>query len=168
MVRCQAWLGPDLDTVYRCTFDPLGPGWISSYVLLLSRRVLQGILGRPSGVCRRRTAERLSWRTQISAHTSKRPSLFHVSCARILVILSYDVYEALGSQTDAVRRDLGSASARLCYSLTCCCWEATRSGVIVCGTLSGDAAISCRINRSNLRLTNVSVPLTASICFLPG
>ncbi len=57
----------------------VGAGGFPLHLLLLSRRVLQGILGRSAELRRRRAAQGLSRRTLLPAHHAKCPPLFHVS-----------------------------------------------------------------------------------------
>ena len=45
----------------------LDPRPLSRYLLLLPRRLLQIVLGRPSGMCSQRAAQNLSRRTKLSA-----------------------------------------------------------------------------------------------------
>ena len=56
--------------------NSLGAGGFSFHLLLLSRRVLQSVLGRPARVCRRRATSRLSRRAKVSAYSAKCSSLF--------------------------------------------------------------------------------------------
>src|SRR5688572_32252052 len=55
--------------------DPSVSRALPRHLLLLSRRVLQGVLGRPAGVQRRRTEEQLPRRTALSAHSAERAPL---------------------------------------------------------------------------------------------
>ncbi len=53
LVRTQTWLVARLAPVLTCAFGSLGARWISRYLLLLPRRVLQSVLGRSAGMhCR--------------------------------------------------------------------------------------------------------------------
>ena len=59
-------------------FDFVGPGWISFYVLLLSRQLLQGVLGGSAGLRCGRTAEELLGRALIPAHYSEHSQVLSV------------------------------------------------------------------------------------------
>jgi hypothetical protein len=81
LVWCETWLDTIVDPVYGCTVDPMGAGRISSDLLLLSRRLLQSLLGRSTGVCRGRTAFGLSRRAKISTYFAERPPILLIPCA---------------------------------------------------------------------------------------
>ena len=61
----HSWFGPQASVVargvavFRGTADPMGAGRLSLHLLLLPRRLLQGVLGRPSFLRRRRAAQEL-------------------------------------------------------------------------------------------------------------
>ena len=55
-----AGVDTDVDPYDAGPFDPLGTGRVSVYLLLLSRCLLQVVLGRPPGMRRRRASLRLS------------------------------------------------------------------------------------------------------------
>src|SRR4051794_13473014 len=59
--------GVDAGLGYGGSPDPLGAGWIPGHVLLLSRRVLQSILGGPSFLHGRRAAQEISRRALVSS-----------------------------------------------------------------------------------------------------
>ena len=59
------------------------PGVLPAHLLLLPRRVLQGVLGRPAVVHRRRAAQELLGRELVSADPAERPSLLPVPVARL-------------------------------------------------------------------------------------
>src|SRR5262249_29510862 len=59
--------------------DPVGAGWVQGYLLLLPRGLLQGILGRPACLCRRRASKAIPWRGVLSIDNSEYPPLFLVS-----------------------------------------------------------------------------------------
>src|SRR5262245_56053025 len=46
--------------------DPVGARWFQGYLLLLPRGLLQGILGRPACLCRRRASKAIPWRAVLS------------------------------------------------------------------------------------------------------
>ena len=58
------------------------PGAVPADLLLLPRRVLQGVLGRPAVVHRRRAATRLPGRALVSAHPAERSPLHAVPVGR--------------------------------------------------------------------------------------
>jgi len=64
--------------VFTGLFCFVGAGRISFHLLLLSRRVLQRILGRPDRVRRRRAAQKISRRKIFPADPAKRPPLFRL------------------------------------------------------------------------------------------
>ena len=77
MAAC--WFGPEaglvagLAALFAGAADPLGARRVPRYLLLLPRRVLQGVLGGPAVVRRRRAAEELSaarTRSRSSSRTS--------------------------------------------------------------------------------------------------
>ena len=59
------------------------PGGFTIYVLLLSRRLLQSVLGRPGCVCSRRTSQRLSGRKLVSADFAESSSIFSLRRAHL-------------------------------------------------------------------------------------
>src|SRR5881296_1251170 len=75
LVWRQTRLVARLADLFSCVADPLGAGRISSHVLLLPRRVLQSILGRPAVVHGQRTAQSLSRRSVAAADPAKCPPL---------------------------------------------------------------------------------------------
>src|ERR1043165_7543372 len=79
MVWIETELVAALAAVFASTFYSLGAGWIPAYLLLLSRSLLQGVLGRPAGLHRGRTAKKLLGRTVVPAHHAECPPLFSVS-----------------------------------------------------------------------------------------
>src|SRR4029453_19428388 len=55
--------------------DSVGAGWIPLYLLLLSRRLLQSILGGPALLHRGRASQELPWRKLIPTRHAEHPSL---------------------------------------------------------------------------------------------
>ena len=71
------------------------PGSVPLHLLLLSRRLLQGVLGRPAGLRRRRAAQGLLGRELVPADLPERPPLLLVHRGVFLFLLSYDVWLAM-------------------------------------------------------------------------
>ena len=80
-----SWFGPKpdvvprLDAVVARVLDPLGAGRLPADLLLLSRRLLQGVLGRPSVLQRRRA---------IASRTAVRTRACRSSCRTSIAISS--------------------------------------------------------------------------------
>src|SRR5574338_1165764 len=75
MVRPETWLVAGLASVLASASDPSLPGAVSLHLLLLSRRVLQGVLGRPTVLCGRRAAQVVPRGALVSAHHAEHPPL---------------------------------------------------------------------------------------------
>ena len=71
----QAGLVAVVAAVLAGVADPLGPGRLPLHLLLLPRRLLQGVLGRPAGLRRRRAAQEVPRRALVSAHHPEHPPL---------------------------------------------------------------------------------------------
>src|SRR5579872_5708890 len=65
-------------------FDSSVSRFLSLYLLLLSRCVLQSFLGRPAFMCGGRTEEGIYGRAWLAPYRSKRPPLFFVFRADLL------------------------------------------------------------------------------------
>src|SRR5690348_842808 len=76
VVWCDAQVDAGVDHCGGNHF--VGACRFSRYVLLLPRRLLQSILGRPARVCRRRATEKIPWRTLLSSHPAEHPPLLSV------------------------------------------------------------------------------------------
>lgn len=76
----KAFILADVAGVFAGLFCFVGAGRISFHLLLLSRRVLQGILGRPDCVRRWRAAQKVSRRKIFPPDPAKRPPLFRLRC----------------------------------------------------------------------------------------
>ena len=63
-------------TFLSCAVSSLGASWLSSHLLLLSRRILQSVLGRPAGLHSGRTAQELLGRAVVPAHYAECASIF--------------------------------------------------------------------------------------------
>ena len=79
--RTPGWW-PAIPAVFGGDADPLGARRIPLHLLLLSRRLLQGLLGGPGLLRGRRASQDLLGRADLPADPAKRPSLFPVSGAR--------------------------------------------------------------------------------------
>ena len=139
----RAW--PALAAVFAGAADPADSGAVPVHLLLLPRRLLQGVLGGPAVVHRRRAALELLGRELVSARPAERPSLHAVhlrwSCSCILVV---DVWKASGSPIRRrARCRSASASARSC-------WPRTRAAQRISLRLPFDAAHGRRLRRSAL------------------
>src|SRR5213078_4225331 len=73
LVWASAGLVADVAALFTGLVDPVGAGVVSTHLLLLSRRLLQGLLGRPAFLHRERTAQVLPGREFFSAHPAERP-----------------------------------------------------------------------------------------------
>ena len=102
-----------------CAPGALGAGWVSAHLLLLSRRLLQGVLGRSARLHGRRTAQDLSRRALVPAH--------HAECASLFSLPRAD-YHPRSSRTMSgkrcgsrirrrARRPSGWVSARSCSAV---------------------------------------------------
>src|SRR5436190_1547165 len=67
--------------LFSCVVGPLGAGWIPIDLLLLSRRLLQGILGGSSRMHSRRAAKKLLGRALLPADHAECAPLFPLSGA---------------------------------------------------------------------------------------
>ena len=88
--NCSApdgWFGPNaaLDAGLGDGGDAhsLGAGRISRHLLLLSRSLLQSVLGRSAFLHRGRAAQNLSWRTVLSSNRAKHSPLFSLPGAGV-------------------------------------------------------------------------------------
>ena len=113
------------------------PGGLPLHLLLLPRRLLQGVLGRPARLRRRRAAQELLGRAHLAAGPAERPPLLpvpgravHRSC------WPGTPSRRSGSRTrTAFRFGVGVGSLVLTRQRLSC-WAATRSAAIRCGTWS--------------------------------
>ena len=119
--------------------DSLGAGRISAHLLLLSRRLLQSVLGRSAGLHRRRAAQDLPRRAFVPAHHAERAPLFSLSraafhCRSRVRCLESDVVHRSGDRKNFVRHrrrhdragDQCRAARRLHFwlSFACAIWSA--------------------------------------------
>ena len=88
LVRALAasWMVAGCASVFAGTADPVGARRFPVHLLLLPRRVLQGVLGRSALVHGWRAAEKLPRRTVVPAHLPERPPLFSVSGGALPVL----------------------------------------------------------------------------------
>src|SRR5439155_20900198 len=79
------WRTAPMDTGvgHRRHADPLGAGRIPAHLLLLSRSLLQSILGGPAFLHGRRASQDVHRRALVSADHPKCPSLFSLPRARV-------------------------------------------------------------------------------------
>ena len=77
------------------TTHTLGSGRISVDLLLLSRRILQSVLGRPTFVQRRRATKILLGRTLLSLNHAKYTPLFPLDCTALSPFGAHDVWKAM-------------------------------------------------------------------------
>ena len=82
LVRPEARGVAGVAAVFAGAADPADPGALPADLLLLPRRVLQGVLGRSAVVHGRRAALELLGRELVSAHPAERPSLHAVPVGR--------------------------------------------------------------------------------------
>ena len=87
--------GGRVAAVFAGAADPLGAGAVPADLLLLSRRLLQGVLGRPARLRGGRAAEELPRRAFVSADHAECASLLSLSRAASSVFLAHDVWKAL-------------------------------------------------------------------------
>src|SRR5258706_8395524 len=66
VVRTQAGMVAGVAAVFACSVDTLGAGIVPAHLLLLPRRLLQGVLGGPGVLHRQRAAQVLSGRALVS------------------------------------------------------------------------------------------------------
>src|SRR5215831_14242834 len=83
MVRREAWLVAIAAAVLARADHSAVPGAFPVYVLLLSRRVLQGVLGRSAELCRWRATIELPRRAVLPALLAERASLLPLRRAAV-------------------------------------------------------------------------------------
>src|SRR5436190_1411368 len=71
VARRMAGVDTEVSLRDTCAPDPLGAGRISIHLLLLSRSLLQSLLGRPARMRRRRTSPQISRRAKIPARNAE-------------------------------------------------------------------------------------------------
>ncbi len=69
---------PSFLRVFAGGADPVGTGGLPAHLLLLPRRVLQGVLGRPARMRRRRAAKEIPRRAMVAARHPEHPSVLPV------------------------------------------------------------------------------------------
>src|SRR5262249_37356947 len=75
-IRAEARVVAELGTVLPCAINFVGAWPVSRDLLLLSRRLLQSVLGRSSVLHRGGASQELPWRGFVSARSPECPSLF--------------------------------------------------------------------------------------------
>ncbi len=140
----HAWFGgpqpawwPACAALLAGAADPLGAGRLPLHLLLLSRRVLQGVLGRSARLRRRRAAQEVPGRALVPADPPEHPPLLPVPRLVFLFILA--VRRVEGDVVSGARRrahDFGIGVGTLVLPPTSCCSAATRSAATRCGTWS--------------------------------
>src|SRR5439155_7681785 len=98
LVRSEAGLVADVDTVFARVPDSLGARGIPVGLLLLPRRLLQIVLGRSAFLHRKRTAQIISRREFIPAHPAERSPILPLPGTD-----SYSVPRARCLEGDVVR-----------------------------------------------------------------
>ena len=156
-----AW--PPLAAVLAGAADPAVPGWLPLHLLLLPRRLLQGVLGRPAVLRRRRAAQRATAASDsfpLSSRTSTATSC--TSRCVFLVLLAHDVVEGalVRRSGDRRTRRSASASARSSCSSTSCCSAATRFGCHSLRHLVG--GVLDQLSRAPVRKTALRLRRAAS------
>ena len=118
--------------------DPAVPRAVPLHLLLLPRRLLQGVLGRSARVRGRRAAQELPGRGVVSAHDPEHPPLLPLHRARLPRHPRARRLEGVLVHRPGDRRDVASASAsaRSCSRRTSSCSAATRSAATRCATSS--------------------------------
>ena len=98
----HSWFGPKPGRVARVAAvlagaaHPADPGALPAHLLLLPRRVLQGVLGRSAVVHGRRAAHELPGRELVPARSCRTSIATCCSCrSACSLILAYDVWKAL-------------------------------------------------------------------------
>src|SRR5213595_3286691 len=83
LVRSEAGLVAGVAAVFAGTLHSLGAGRVPADLLLLSRRLLQSVLGRPAFLHRERAAQGVSRRGFLSAHHAKHSPILFVCGAAL-------------------------------------------------------------------------------------
>ena len=152
----HAWFGPQpalvagVPAVLTGAADPSVPWPLPLHLLLLPRRLLQGVLGRPAGLLRRRAAQRLSRRELVPADPAERPPLLLLRRGDLHLpprptTSGWRCGSPIRRRAEGVRHRRRHASS--CWS-TSSCSPATRSAATRAGTSSADAWTRCRSRRS--------------------
>ena len=113
VIRCTVGSGakpawwPGVVAFVARAVDPLGAGRVSSDLLLLSRRILQIILGRSARLRGRRAAQALSGRAIVSADPAEHSSLLSLSRACYSSCFSlHDAWKAMWFTNPATGQSL--------------------------------------------------------------
>ena len=143
----HAWFGPEagwwpgVAAVLAGAADPAVPGPLPLHLLLLPRRLLQGVLGRPAVVRRRRAAHALPRRALVSADPAERPPLLPVRRDRRSSRSSPTTSgRRSGSRTrPPARVTFGIGVGTLVLAVNVVLLAATRSAATRCATSSAGA-----------------------------
>ena len=111
----EAWLVAIVAVIFTRAFGSVGTGGFSAHLLLLPRRLLQSVLGRPTHLCCWRAAKGISGRKFVSAHHAKHSPLLPLSRACCSFSFSRTTRgRRCGLRMHPVRSISGSALERLC------------------------------------------------------
>jgi hypothetical protein len=155
-----------LDPVVGGLLHPLGAGRVSPHLLLLPRRVLQGVLGRPAELLGGGATEEVPRRALVPAHPAERPSLLPLPRARVPRLprarrLGGDVVHRCRDGRQDLRHRSRHPGARGQHGPPL---RATPSVATRCATSSAAASISSRKRRRGSRRTAASAASTAATC----
>ena len=154
--RRTRWFGPKpgvvagVAAVLARAADPAVSRAVPPHLLLLPRRLLQGVLGRPARLRRRRAAEAVPGRGLVPADPAEHPPLLPVRRAALPPGAAPRRVEGAlvhrpRHRPDVVRHRRGHAGAR---ARTWCCsaatrWAATRCATWSAATSTGSPATRC-------------------------
>ena len=128
----------------------LGAGRLPLHLLLLPRRLLQGVLGRPAVVRRRRAAQDVSGRAIVSAHPAEHPPLLPLpracSSSCILTVDAMKAFWFTDPRPAPTHFGIGVGTLRADAS-TRSCSAATPSAATRCATSSAAASTRSRRRR---------------------
>ena len=153
----HAWFGPKpawwpaLAAVLAGAAHPAVPGPLPVHLLLLPRRVLQGVLVRPDRVLGRRAARHaLPRRALVPAGAAERPPLLRLRGRAVPVraVLRRVAGDVVRRTRPPGSRSSASAWARSSWRSTSCCSRATRWAATRSGTSSAATRTRCRSRRS--------------------
>ena len=172
----HAWFGPKpaalagLAAVLAGAAHPAVSRPLPLHLLLLPRRLLQGVLGRSAVVRRRRAAQELLRRALVSAHPAERRT---ASSCGSRSSSSRSSPTTCGSRSGSrtrppARASSASASARSSSPSTSCCSPATPGAATSCATWSAAGSTRCRSRPSATWPTRACPASTGGTCCSPG
>ena len=129
------------------------------HLLLLPRRVLQGVLGRPARLRRRRAAQEYRGE-RVSADPAERPSLLPL-LRGFHGLLAYDVWKGCGSRTRPPARRFGIGVGTLVLAVNVVLLGGYTLAATRCATSSAATSTSCRghpVRQARLRLRELPQP----------